>query len=281
MRAGQPCAVASDGITIHSSASTPTTPIAAPASRSHAWQAAGGTGGARCTSAADREAERLSEQSPPARGTARRPRPGSRGRSPPNAVTIVGHEADAERRRRRAMPAHDEDAGDEPEPPSADARRRGRAPGRRGRACSRARRGSRIARQQPAVGEEARVRDHAVVGPDRLALDVPGALQHLERLDHPERRRWRAPRAAGRPAGSSAGTRAGCRPAAAPFERVLHDAPRLGQVEQDAVEVVARRCRRRRRGPRPSSGTSVAEEPVHVAHRALRRSRRGSRSRCT
>ena len=36
--------------------------------------------------------------------------------------------------------------------------------------------------------EEAGVRDHAVVGPHRLAVDVPGALQHLERLDHAERR---------------------------------------------------------------------------------------------
>ena len=37
------------------------------------------------------------------------------------------------------------------------------------------------------VGEEAGVRHHAVVGSHRLAVDVPGALQHLERLDHPER----------------------------------------------------------------------------------------------
>ena len=46
----------------------------------------------------------------------------------------------------------------------------------------------RCRREQARVGEEAGVRHHAVVGPHRLAVDVPGALQHLERLDHAERR---------------------------------------------------------------------------------------------
>ena len=62
------------------------------------------------------------------------------------------------------------------------------------------------------------------------------------------------------------------------LERVLHDAPRLGEVEHDAVEVafldalvdvadldVERHV--------------VAEEPVHVLRSRVARSRRGSRSR--
>src|SRR5687767_14285080 len=35
-------------------------------------------------------------------------------------------------------------------------------------------------------GQESGVGHHAVIGPDGLALDVPRALQHLERLGHVE-----------------------------------------------------------------------------------------------
>ena len=87
------------------------------------------------------------------------------------------------------------------------------------------------------MGEEAGVRDHAVVGTDRLALDVPRALQHLERLDHAERR---VRELLAQPADLQDRGKVREEDAARPqrFERVLHDAPRLGQVEQDPVEVV-------------------------------------------
>ena len=119
------------------------------------------------------------------------------------------------------------------------------------------------------MGEEAGVRDHAVVGADRLALDVPGALQHLERLDHPERRVRRAPRAAARPGRIVGQVREQDPARPQRLERVLHDAPRLGQVEHDPVEVVlvdalvdvAHLDRRAGR---------LAEEPVHVRDRARR-----------
>ena len=48
-------------------------------------------------------------------------------------------------------------------------------------------------------GEEAGVGDHAVVGADGLALDVPAAVEHLEGLGHVEAHWPRAPRAAGPP----------------------------------------------------------------------------------
>ena len=41
MRAGQPCAVASDGMSIHTSTSTPSTPTAAPATRSQSGSGLG------------------------------------------------------------------------------------------------------------------------------------------------------------------------------------------------------------------------------------------------
>src|SRR5262249_12084657 len=47
MRAGQPCAVASDGMTIHTRTRTPTTPTAAPAARSHTGNGPS-RGDARC-----------------------------------------------------------------------------------------------------------------------------------------------------------------------------------------------------------------------------------------
>ena len=50
--------------------------------------------------------------------------------------------------------------------------------------------------QQAGVGEEAGVGDHAVVGAHRLALDVPAAVQHLDRLGQLEAAVRRAPRAA-------------------------------------------------------------------------------------
>ena len=113
------------------------------------------------------------------------------------------------------------------------------------------------------MGEEAGVRDHAVVGPHGLPVDVPAALEHLERLDHAERGVRRAPRAVASPGRSSAGTRAGSRRA----ERglgVLHDPPRLGQVEEDAVEVV---------------DLDAVVDVAHLDRRAGRRGR-GSSRRC-
>ena len=111
------------------------------------------------------------------------------------------------------------------------------------------------------------VRDHAVVGADRLAFDVPAALQHLERLDHAERRRGELlaqpadleDRRQVREQDAAGHERVG---------RVLHDPPRLGQVEHDAVELalvdavvdVADLDVERDVG---------AEEAVHVLDRAL------------
>ena len=102
-----------------------------------------------------------------------------------------------------------------------------------------------------ACGEEAGVGDHAVVGPDRLALDVPA--------------RAAAPRASRpcRTALSSSASRSwadlddrrrvGDEDPARAQRRlgVLHDLPRLGEVEHDAVEVASRRC------PRSTSRTST------------------------
>ena len=50
------------------------------------------------------------------------------------------------------------------------------------------------ARRARAVGEEAGVGHHAVVGPHRAPLDVPGPPQHLEGLGE-RRSRWRRARA--------------------------------------------------------------------------------------
>ena len=92
------------------------------------------------------------------------------------------------------------------------------------------------AAQQSGVGEEAGVGDHPVVGPHRLALDVPAAVQHLDRLGHAEVglvERLAELDGLGdlRRVGDEdpAGVQ---RP-----RRVLHDLPRLGQVEHDPVEV--------------------------------------------
>ena len=95
----------------------------------------------------------------------------------------------------------------------------------------------RRAAEQPGVGEEAGVRDHAVVGPHRLALDVPAALEHLERLGHAEGRLGEQRLAQLRDLGDL--RRVGEEdPARVQRPRgVLHDLPRLGQVEHDAVEV--------------------------------------------
>ena len=80
------------------------------------------------------------------------------------------------------------------------------------------------------------MRDHAVIGPDRLALDVPTPVQHLERLDHAERRE---PQLLAEPADLQ--DRRQVReqdPARAQrLDRVLHDPPRFRQVEDDAIEV--------------------------------------------
>jgi ferredoxin len=102
-----------------------------------------------------------------------------------------------------------------------------------GETCPRA---ARSLGQEPGVGEEARVGDHAVIGAHGDAFDVPGAQQHLQRLGHGERgadellaqlRRLDDARRVG----DEDATRA------QRVARVLHDLPRLGQVEHDAVEI--------------------------------------------
>ena len=81
------------------------------------------------------------------------------------------------------------------------------------------------------------MRHHPVVGADRRAVDVPAALEDLERLGHPEhrlrerlaQRRHLEDRRQVReqdPAGPQRGL------------GVLHHLPRLREVEHDAVEVV-------------------------------------------
>ena len=61
MRAGQPFAVASEGITIHTSTSTPSTPTAAPAARSQ--RGSGPRGGERAVhDRAGAEPDRLAER---------------------------------------------------------------------------------------------------------------------------------------------------------------------------------------------------------------------------
>ena len=69
----------------------------------------------------------------------------------------------------------------------------------------------------------------------------------------PERGAVERPRGAGPPARWSAGRRRGCRPGSA-LRGVLHDPPGLGQVEHDRGRGPSRRCRRRRRAPRPGTG---------------------------
>ena len=54
--------------------------------------------------------------------------------------------------------------------------------------------------QQPRTRQEARVGHHPVVGPDGLALDVPAAVQHLDRVRPCRTPRRSARRAAARPA---------------------------------------------------------------------------------
>src|SRR6188472_4300309 len=89
--------------------------------------------------------------------------------------------------------------------------------------------------QQPGVGEEAGVGDHTVVGPHGLAVDVPGPLQHLEGLGHPERRvveRFTQAR-------DLEDRRQVREEDAAREQRLLgvrYDLPWLRQVEHDAIE---------------------------------------------
>ena len=89
------------------------------------------------------------------------------------------------------------------------------------------------------------------------------ALQHFERLDHAERR---VRELLAQPADLQDRREVRDEDAAGPqrLDRVLHDAPRLGEVEHDAIEVALVDALRRRRGP---------------ARRAARR-RRGTRARC-
>ena len=197
---------------------------------------------------------------------------------PPSAVTTFGHEVDADR-----------EPG-ERRPPTRTRVRRARAASRRTPATRRSRDDRDVERvhSPPGVGggSSARrratvrkpgVRDHAVVGADRLALDVPAALQHLERLDHPNGADASSSRS--RPTWRIVGRYASRMPPGHErLGRVLHDPPRLGQVEHDAVEValvdafvdVAHLDVERDVG---------AEEAVHVLHAHAARSRRGSRSR--
>ena len=88
------------------------------------------------------------------------------------------------------------------------------------------------------MGQETGVRDHPVVGTHRLPVDVPRALQHLQRLGHPERRPGQLFAQTGDlPDGGQVREQDPAR-----VQRllgVLHDPPGLGQVEQDPVEVAA------------------------------------------
>ena len=115
--------------------------------------------------------------------------------------------------------------------------------------------------EQPRRGDEPGVRHHAVVGPHRALLDVPGAPQHLEGLGHPEGLRRHGGAQRGHLGDRRQVGRAGSRPGAAP-RRWAQGTPRLGQVEHDAVEVHARRCPGRRRAPRPGT---CASGPAHAA----------------
>ena len=94
-----------------------------------------------------------------------------------------------------------------------------------------------VGRQEPAGrGEETGVADHAMVGADRAVLDVPGPAEDLEGAAIPKGcRPWPTRRVAVWL--MEGGRRRGSRPAAVPFG-VGQDAPRLGKVEQDAVEPV-------------------------------------------
>ena len=87
------------------------------------------------------------------------------------------HEVDTDRQAERDAGPR-EQAGDEPEPPPAEAR--ADQCGEDGDVERVHRRSSAVADEQPGVGEEPGVRDHAVIRPDRLAFDVPRALEHLE-----------------------------------------------------------------------------------------------------
>ena len=129
------------------------------------------------------------------------------------------------------------------------------------------------------MGEETGVGHHPVIRSHRLPVDVPGALQHLERLDHAERGagellpqpRDLPDRGEVREEDPAGVQRLLC---------VLHDPPRLGKVEEDPVEAP---------GVGVDSGVDVAhvdveghvgsEEAVDIGAGAARRSRRGSRSR--
>src|SRR5260221_4028754 len=48
--------------------------------------------------------------------------------------------------------------------------------------------GCSVRREQTRVREESGVRDHPMVGPDRLPFYMPAALEHLDRLRHTEGR---------------------------------------------------------------------------------------------
>ena len=176
-----------------------------------------------------------------------------------------------------ASPAHRQRPSDEAEPVPRTPTRNptNAADGRTGRR-GRPRRGAfiRCGASSRRDGEEPGVRDHPVVGADRLAVDVPAALEHLERLGHAERRlgellaqrrtTWQDRREVRQqdPAGSQRGL------------GVLHHLPRLGEVEHDAVEVVDLDALVDVARPRWSSGTSGPRKPS-----TLRRARSAKSSR--
>ena len=275
MRAGQPCAVASDGMTIHVSTRRPSAPTNAPRDAVPERQR-------------DRHREHPVHEEPddePERLPDRRDEEEEHERDADAAVGAgpaergddLRDEVDADRQPgEHAGPR--EDPGDEPESPAAE-------PGAESRRDDR---DVECVHSPPGVaaqfvgemardGEEAGVRDHAVVGADRLALDVPAAVQHLERLDHRERRRDELllepadlqDRRQVREQDPAGNERLG---------RVLHDPPRFGEVEHDPVDLalvdafvdVAHLDLERHVG---------AEEAVHVLRSRVARSRRGSRSR--
>ena len=273
MRAGQPFAVASDGMTIQSNTSTPNAPTAAPAARSQRGRDRC-EGRRRCTSA-----PRTSPSVWPSVATRNRKSTATdarfSARLPPNAVTMRGTKG-TPIASPTATPAHASTRAREAEAPTPDP---GADAEHEHDEIERVQRGLalRCPREQTGVREETRVRDHPVVGPDRLPLDVPAALQHLDGLDHAERR---VRDLFAQPADLEDRRQVRQENAAGPqrVERVLHDAPRLGEIEHDPIEIafvdalvdVAHLDVER---------DVVAEEAVHVRDRRAARSRRGSRSR--
>src|SRR5262245_39284365 len=243
MRAGQPWAVASDGITIHTSKKTPNTPTNAPATRSQRGNVSR-CGNARWTSAPAPSPRVWPSVAPSTRKT-RATVTRSSALVPPKGVTIFGTKCTATARPTATpIQAKTRDTKPRRHPPRpAPSAARMITRSRRFMALGRLRAPLPCGRfavvsllEQTRRCEESGVRHHAMVGADRLAFDVPAALQHFERFDHAERRGGQLFAQAAnlqdrREVRAQNAARSHC------LDRVLHDPPGLGQVEEDAVEI--------------------------------------------